>query len=289
MSHNLVTISLLSAGPKYACIAGQLDLTWPPQVTEAVAYPQSVDVELVAFGVLHPDRVVVEPVSGQGAEDGGAQCGQPAGLGVDPLFARPDRDVPPATGVDVEVQAGLGRLGFRDRVEPDLRAVTVRVADPVRPVDQFLLRYAQVPVEVIPAVEAGRDRGQHVTQRRGPEPGQPVRVGAVDDQLEADRHRFLPGPCGWRRSSCQTGVTINRAPGRTDEHPVRLPPLLPDLQAGLGDGLQQSHRAHEGPGEGRAAPAVGMLEPRGQLLVDVARLRFDQELAARRQQLRAAV
>ena len=38
MSLNLVTISLLSAGPKYACIAGQLDLTWPPQVTEAVAY-----------------------------------------------------------------------------------------------------------------------------------------------------------------------------------------------------------------------------------------------------------
>jgi hypothetical protein len=33
---------------------------------------RSVDIELVAFGVLHPDRVVVEPFLGQCASDGGA-------------------------------------------------------------------------------------------------------------------------------------------------------------------------------------------------------------------------
>jgi len=41
---------------------------------------RSVDVELIAFRVLHPDRVVVEPFPGQCASDGGAQAGQPAGL-----------------------------------------------------------------------------------------------------------------------------------------------------------------------------------------------------------------
>src|SRR6516162_5035816 len=59
---------------------------------------RSVDVELVAFRVLHPDRVVVEPFLGQWACDGGAQAGQPTGLRVDSLPASLDRVRPLATG-----------------------------------------------------------------------------------------------------------------------------------------------------------------------------------------------
>src|SRR5215469_2894972 len=91
----------------------------------------SVDVELVAFRVLHRDPVVVESFLGQAAHDGGAQGGQPAGLGVDLLPAGLHGDRPPAAGVDVEVQPVLDGLALGDYLEPDPRPVTLRVADPV--------------------------------------------------------------------------------------------------------------------------------------------------------------
>src|SRR5215813_12231982 len=119
---------------------------------------RSVDIELVAFRVLHPDRVVVEPFLGQCASDGGAQAGQPAGLRVDSLPASPDRVRPPATGVDVEVQPVLDHLGIRDGMEPDARPVAVWVADPVRPVDQLLLGHPQLAVVVVAGSCAARDR-----------------------------------------------------------------------------------------------------------------------------------
>ncbi len=51
---------------------------------------------------------------------------------------------------------------------------------------------------------------------------------------------------------------------------------------------KQGGRAHAGPGEDRAAAAVGVLEPGGQPLVDVAGLGFDQHPAVRCEQLGAA-
>src|SRR5260221_3713804 len=95
---------------------------------------RSVDIELVAFRVLHPDRVVVEPFLGQCASDGGAQAGQPAGLRVDSLPASLDRVRPIATGLDVEVQPGPDHLGIRDDMEPDARPVALPVAYPVQSV-----------------------------------------------------------------------------------------------------------------------------------------------------------
>src|SRR5258708_10209367 len=80
---------------------------------------RSVEIELVAFRVLHPDRVVVEPFLGQCASDGGAQAGQPASLRVDSLPASLDRVRPLATGVDVEVQPVLDHLGIRAHMEPN--------------------------------------------------------------------------------------------------------------------------------------------------------------------------
>src|SRR5262249_12805488 len=123
---------------------------------------------------------------------------------------------PPATGVDVEVQPVLDHLGIRDGMEPDARPVAVWVADPVRPVDQLLLGHPQLAVEVVPGSESIRDRRELIAQRGGPEPSQPVRVGTVDDELKADRHRFppqaarvaadiLPGAVGPIRDPCGAG------------------------------------------------------------------------------------
>ena len=106
------------------------------------------------------------------------------------LPASSDRVRPLATGVDVEVQPVLDRLGIGDDMEPDARPVALRVADPVCPVGQLLLGHPQLAVEVVPGSESSRGRRELIAQRGGPEPGQPVRVGTVDDQLKADRHRF---------------------------------------------------------------------------------------------------
>ena len=51
----------------------------------------SVDVELVALGVLHSDRVVVEAVGAQGSGHRGPEIRQPPGLGVDSLPAGGER------------------------------------------------------------------------------------------------------------------------------------------------------------------------------------------------------
>src|SRR6185437_16577875 len=147
---------------------------------EGICLARSVDIELVALWVLHPDRVVVHPFLGQCARDGGAQAGQPAGLRVDSHPASLDRVRPLATGVDVEVQPVLDRLGIWDDVEPDARPMTLRVADPVRPVDQFLLGHPQLAVEVVPGSESSRGQRELIAQRGGPEPSQSVRVGTVD-------------------------------------------------------------------------------------------------------------
>src|SRR5258708_35889857 len=77
-------------------------------------------------------------------------------------------------------------------MEPDARPVALRVADPVRPVDQLLLAHPQLAVEDVAGSESIRDRRAHIAQRGGPEPSQPVRVGTVDAQLKAARPRFPP-------------------------------------------------------------------------------------------------
>jgi len=80
------------------------------------AAERSVDVELVALRVLQPDRVVVEPFLLHDAGNAGAQAGQPARLGIDPLPADLDRVRPRAAGVDVNVQPVLDDLDLWDLV-----------------------------------------------------------------------------------------------------------------------------------------------------------------------------
>ena len=62
-----------------------------------------------------------------------------------------------------------------------------------------------------------------------------------------------------------------------------------DVKADVGSGTGHGGHPHPGPGKVRAAPAVGMLKPCGQPLVDVARLGFNEDPAGRRQQFGAAV
>src|SRR5215469_6054226 len=159
---------------------------------QALRSLRSVDVELVAFRVLHPDRIVVESFLGQRASNGRTEADQSAGLRVDSLPASLDRVRPLATGVDVEVQAVLDDPGIRDDMEPDARPVAVRVADPVRPLNQLVLGYPELAVEVVPAGESIRDRREFIAERDCADPDRLARVGAVDDELKADRHRFPP-------------------------------------------------------------------------------------------------
>ena len=77
-------------------------------------------------------------------------------------------------------------------------------------------------------------------------------------------------------------------PGHADERTVRVLPLVHDVQVRGHGGAQHRCRAQAGPRENRAAPAVGVLQPCGDPLVDVAGLRLDEDLAAWCQQLGAA-
>src|SRR5882757_4303460 len=98
----------------------------------------SVDVELVPFGVLHSDRVVVDSFLVHDDGDGGAQAHQAVGFGVHSLLPRLDRVCPVTAGVDVDVQPVLHSLRIQYRMEPDGRSTALRVADPVRAPGQRL-------------------------------------------------------------------------------------------------------------------------------------------------------
>jgi hypothetical protein len=91
--------------------------------------------------------------------------------------------------VDVEVQPVLERLAFGYYLEPDPRAVAVRIDDEFRTQSQFVLGYSDVAPVLIPVGDAGRGRLEDITQRGGPEPGQRLRVGTVDHELEISSHR----------------------------------------------------------------------------------------------------
>src|SRR6185503_10878919 len=102
-------------------------------------------------------------------------------------------------------------------------------------VDQILLGHPQLTVEVVPGSESSRGRREFIAQRGGPEPGQTVRAGTVDDQLKADRHRFLQGPLGQLPASCQVpgGAEALRSRRSPLTHKVHLPPTLRRTKAQL--------------------------------------------------------
>jgi hypothetical protein len=56
--------------------------------------------------------------------------------------------------------------------------------------------------------------------------------------------------------------------------------LVHDAQVGRRGGVQHRARAQVSPGEDRAAPAIGVLEPCGYPFIDVTGLGLDQDTAA---------
>src|SRR6266568_5103921 len=155
----------------------------------------SVDVELVALGVLHPHRVVIEAVLAHDYGDRGPEIRQPPGLGVDSLGAGGERDRTAvdyrtaAADVDVEVEAVLGHLGLRHHMEPDAGAVTAGIDDAVRADSQLTVGKPDVAPPVVPGSEPFGGRFKHVSQGSRPEAGKQLGVLAVDNELESGRHR----------------------------------------------------------------------------------------------------
>src|ERR1700746_76026 len=125
----------------------------------------SVDVELLALGVLQRDRVVVHALLeflAQVAEQRGAEITQPQGLGVHALLAGLDREVSPAAGVDVDVEPVARGLAVGHALDPDAGPGAIRIDDAVRPPAQPGLGQSDAAPPVVPGGEAGRRRPQLV-------------------------------------------------------------------------------------------------------------------------------
>src|SRR6187200_2267635 len=90
-----------------------------------------VDVELVPFGIGHRDCVVVQAFLEVRLQSGGPEGFEPRGLGLDELAPGLEGFAPSPACVHVDVDAVLDRLLLRDDLEPDARALTVRVLDAV--------------------------------------------------------------------------------------------------------------------------------------------------------------
>ena len=84
-------------------------------------------------------------------------------------------------------------------------------------IKQLLDEVRQAPLD-----EASRGRLKLISQSGGPEAGQPVRIGAVDHQLEVNRHRsLLPYRAIHLRQLAPSAFTRSASPipGRTDDRP----------------------------------------------------------------------
>ena len=86
-----------------------------------------------------------------------------------------NRNVNVNRSVDVDVDAVLDRLLLGDDLEPDPRTVTTGVLDPVVAEVQVFVGQTDRPIEVVPRVETGRRRRDHVVQRLRPEQRQRLR------------------------------------------------------------------------------------------------------------------
>src|SRR6266581_2545040 len=177
----------------------------------------SVDVELVALGVLHPHRVVIEAVLAHDYGDRGPEIRQPPGLGVDSLGAGGERDRTAvdyrtaAADVDVEVEAVLGHLGLRHHMEPDAGAVTAGIDDAVRADSQLTVGKPDVAPPVVPGSEPFGGRLKHVPQGSRPEVGEQLGVLAVDDELESGGHRAPIGSAVARAPASMPRVKVGRS------------------------------------------------------------------------------
>ncbi len=156
--------------------------------TAAPSQRPSVDVELVALGVPHGDRVVVDAVLADDPDHGGAERFQPPRLSVDEPAPGLDRIGSPAADRDIEVQPVLERLLLRHHLEPDPRAPPGRIDDAVKAEAELVLAHADGAPVVVPVVIAIRRWLELVAKRSHPEPRERFRIRAVDHQLKLSSH-----------------------------------------------------------------------------------------------------
>jgi hypothetical protein len=148
-----------------------------------------VDVELVAFRVLHPDRIVVEVLVARHANARGSEPDEALDLGIDALAPRFDGERAAAADGDVQVQPVLGSLEFGYDLEPDARTGAIRIDDAVLTDPQVIFAQAKVAPVVVPGCETLLRWLELVSQGGGPEAGEWFRIPAVNNELEGDGHQ----------------------------------------------------------------------------------------------------
>lgn len=116
---------------------------------------RSHDVELVALGISHSYCVVVQVGILVHMDCSRSELGQSSNLGIDALASGAEWNTAAAAGLNVEMEPVLDRLGFRNRLEPDARAVAARVDDAVVADIEVLLGQPDITPVVVPRCEAG--------------------------------------------------------------------------------------------------------------------------------------
>src|SRR6516164_5709799 len=160
----------------------------------------SLNVELVALGVEHGDAVFA--VLRARGHNRGTGCGQPSDRLIDPWAPLGWRRAGWTAGVDVEVETVLDRLGLGNPLEVNPGPGAVRIDDRACVVPAFF-RDAVLAQEGQPIVARLGWALQLVAERIGPESGHDGRIGAVEYDLDRDRHatslgqaRVRPRPSG---------------------------------------------------------------------------------------------
>src|SRR4029077_11953152 len=88
----------------------------------------SLDAELVALGVVHPDPVLATLLD-RAALVRGAEGLEPGDLGIDPHATLLDRDGMPAAGIEVDMHPVLGHLRLGNLLEEHPGTLAVRILE----------------------------------------------------------------------------------------------------------------------------------------------------------------
>jgi hypothetical protein len=156
----------------------------------------SVNVEFVAFRILHRYGIVVDALLIPRLVSSRPEPDQARRLGLHPLLTDFNRYITnPASmasaSINVEVYSVLAGLGHRDDVEPDSRSGPGWVRDPIGFTRHLFLRDAETSVVVIPGCKSTRWLLEFVPKGPGPELGFKTRIVNIDRQLKSHGHAFF--------------------------------------------------------------------------------------------------
>src|SRR5882724_16897 len=180
-------------GRKWAVIAasGSAPRSTPPPADQLTQYPaasESAHAELVALGIAQHDGAASRVVGLPG--EAGTRLHQLLDLLADQPLALLAAYLAPRDP-DVEMDAVLGGLALRHPLEVQPGPLVGRV-DHRRLVAVLLFRQPDRPAELLPGLVAPRRWLEHVVQGQGPELGQLLRLGGVEDDLDLRVHDHAP-------------------------------------------------------------------------------------------------